>query len=103
MISPMRGLILLAVGAGSLMSNFLFPVFFVFLPLVFRVIILSLLSVLFIWVNYGLFVGASRVVVVTGATSFFFGSMWFLPFLTTILFMPLTKIGEGLVKIADQG
>jgi len=34
---------------------------------------------------------------------FFFGFIWLLPFLTTIMFMLLTKVGEGLIKRADQG
>jgi len=41
-------LIVLAVGAGGAMSNFFFPVFFVFLPLLFRILIIGLLTVGFV-------------------------------------------------------
>lgn len=54
MINPMRGLMLLTVRAGAGMSNFLYPVFFVFLPLIFKLIITVLLVLFFFWVNYSL-------------------------------------------------
>jgi hypothetical protein len=102
MIGPMRGLIVLAVAAGGSISNFFFPVFFVYLPLMFRVIVMSLLLIFFVWVNYRL-VGSTSEGARTGPLNFFFGSIWLLPFLTTVLFMPLTKVGGDLIKRADQG
>ena len=35
--------------------------------------------------------------------SFFFGSMWFLPIVSTLTFLPLVKLGESLIKYFDQG
>jgi hypothetical protein len=39
----------------------------------------------------------------TSKIAYFLGSMWLLPFLSTILFMPLVHLGESLVKFFDQG
>lgn len=34
---------------------------------------------------------------------YFIGSMWLLPYISTVLFMPLMKLREGILKIFDQG
>jgi len=34
---------------------------------------------------------------------YFSGSIWFLPALSTVFFMPVIKLGESLIKVFDQG
>src|SRR6478672_831720 len=74
----------------------------VYLPVGIKLLVLIILSVtIFLMVLAGKM--ELHLVKFTNPSIFFIGSMWLLPYVSTVIFMPLIKIREGLLKIFDQG
>jgi NADH-ubiquinone oxidoreductase chain 5 len=100
---PIRLLFFISVLAGSLIRWSCFPSVLIFLPFLVKVSI-TILSVFFSIVFYlANRLKALSVVRHYSRFVYFFGSMWLLPFLSSVLFIPVTKLGEILVKVLDQG
>jgi hypothetical protein len=103
MIAPMRLLFVASVTAGRFMRWFYFPSVAIFLPTPVKISVLLVLVSLALLVFYlnsvrDLFRVSYHMKVV-----YYRGSMWFLPMLSTLLFIPLIKFGESLIKVFDQG
>lgn len=85
------------------MRVFMFPINFIFLPIMFKMVVL--VGILIIFFLYFYFLNR-KLLSQSSATSLivrYLGSMWFLPSLRRILFMPLIKLGSLFMKFVDQG
>lgn len=103
MLLPISLLVLLSLMAGGWMRVFMFPINFIFLPIVFKMVVL--VGILIIFFLYFYFLNR-KLLSQSSATSLivrYLGSMWFLPSLRRILFMPLIKLGSLFMKFVDQG
>jgi hypothetical protein len=96
-------LIGLSLFAGRWMRVYFFPVNFIFLPIFMKILILTgiglLLPLIFYLLNNKIF----STLKFTNQIVYFMGSMWLLPFLTRVIFIPSLKIGSAVIKYADQG
>lgn len=102
-VIPIRVLFVLAIRAGSFISWVYFPAYFIYLPSLFKLLILTFvfLFLFLIYENMYLFV-------FTFFSPFrrllhFRGSMWFMPLLSTYIFIPILRAGKTLIKFMDQG
>lgn len=102
-VLPMRLLFIFSIVAGCFMSWFYFPFTFVYLPLVIKILVSVRLLLAAALVYSCIRVKRLFTVVFTGRSLYFVGSMWLLPYISTLVFMPLVKIGEKLLKFFDQG
>jgi NADH-ubiquinone oxidoreductase chain 5 len=100
---PIRILFVLSVVAGSLISWFYFPIVFVLLPFFIKILVLISLLVLSLVIFTIVDFKNVQLIFYCRKIVFYSGTMWFLPFLSTIFFMPLIKLGEALIKFFDQG
>nr|YP_001798474.1 NADH dehydrogenase subunit 5 [Cryptopygus antarcticus]ABS57572.1 NADH dehydrogenase subunit 5 [Cryptopygus antarcticus] len=103
MISPMSLLLMLSLFAGGWMSVNMFPVYLINLPMFLKIMVLVGLM-FFSWLIF--FMMENKLPVLGSSYKILFnymGSMWFLPFLSSIMFMPLLKLGSFILKYADQG
>lgn len=103
MLLPISLLVLLSLIAGGWMRVFMFPINFIFLPIMFKMVVL--VGILIIFFLYFYFLNR-KLLSQSSATSLivrYLGSMWFLPSLRRILFMPLIKLGSLFMKFVDQG
>lgn len=103
MLSPMSVLIVYSVFIGGYIRIFIFPTILIFLPLFLKVLILALLIILFVYLINYMNLKLINSVNYTGQFVYYLGSMWFLPFLTTLFFIPLLKVGSDVIKTVDQG
>lgn len=103
MLSPMRVLLFLSVLGGGFMRVFIVPLNLIFIPLLLKSIIL--IGVIFIFFLYLMTLHEKLFFdqCLTNIKVFFVGSMWLLPFLTSVFFMPSFKIGGQTIKYTDQG
>jgi NADH-ubiquinone oxidoreductase chain 5 len=102
-LTPMRVLITFSVFAGCFIRIFIFPAIMIFMPTLMKLsILLSLLFIFSYLINY-MNLKLIKMLMFTNKIKYYFGSMWFLPFLTTILWFPLTKFGSLITKSTDQG
>jgi hypothetical protein len=76
---------------------------FVLLPLFIKILVLISLFILSLVVFSIVDLKNVQFVFYCTKIVFYSGSMWFLPFLSTVFFMPLIKLGEALIKCFDQG
>nr|YP_001798487.1 NADH dehydrogenase subunit 5 [Orchesella villosa]ABS57585.1 NADH dehydrogenase subunit 5 [Orchesella villosa] len=103
MILPMSSLFMVSVFAGNFITLLYIPCCFVFLPLFFKMLILTGI----IGLSYMVFINMS----VINLFAFknlknkihFMGTMWFMPILSTYFFMPSLALGSALLKYLDQG
>lgn len=102
-ITPISLLFILSVLAGSLMSWFYFPFVFIYLPFLVKILVMFSLMLISLLIVAGLSNKKLIVSPVTRVAVYFMGSIWLLPYISTFVFMPLTKIGEGILKMMDQG
>jgi NADH-ubiquinone oxidoreductase chain 5 len=102
-LTPMSLLFFLSVTGGSFIGWYYFPTIFIYLPTLLKISVL---------VGLGGFTGVIYIVNRIKSLGFinyrnefiyFAGRMWFLPLISTFIFIPFTKLGETLVKIFDQG
>lgn len=100
---PIRVLFIFAISFGSFISWFYFPSFFIYLPDLFKLLILTgVLLIFFIMLEHIQVLSLVK----SNALSkwvYYVGRMWFLPSISTFLFIPLLKIGKILIKYFDQG
>nr|YP_009330289.1 NADH dehydrogenase subunit 5 [Orchesella cincta]ANJ04206.1 NADH dehydrogenase subunit 5 [Orchesella cincta] len=103
MTSPMSGLFLVSVVAGSAISWFFIPSFSIFLPVFFKFLILlgilGLSLFVYFYMSRSAFLNIKHLV----NNIYFMGLMWFMPMLSTLNFMPLLNLGKFLLKTLDQG
>ena len=103
MISPITFLVVLSVGAGSWIRSCLFPTQIIFIPLIVK---LSVLLALLIFFNVMLLSMGNKTIkfyFYSNIIQHYVGGMWFLPYLSSVLFMPFLKAGETIIKHSDQG
>jgi NADH-ubiquinone oxidoreductase chain 5 len=100
---PKTFLLAITVISGCWIRINMFPLRFVFLPMIIKtsVSIIILLTFLIIFNILGLKINSRRSYY--GLVESFMGSMWFLPSLSRVLFIPLFKIGGLFLKLVDQG
>nr|YP_009480516.1 NADH dehydrogenase subunit 5 [Cryptopygus terranovus]APC61723.1 NADH dehydrogenase subunit 5 [Cryptopygus terranovus] len=103
MITPMSFLIFLSVFAGSWMSSNIFPLEFINLPTILKMLVLGGIIFLFVGMFYFLQMKITVIQNYFGGLINYLGSMWFLPFVSSIFFMPILKWGQVLLKFTDQG
>nr|YP_010703197.1 NADH dehydrogenase subunit 5 [Chlorogomphus shanicus]WCO11399.1 NADH dehydrogenase subunit 5 [Chlorogomphus shanicus] len=107
MLKGMLGMVFMAVIGGSLLSWVSFPIpSMICLPFVYKTLALSV-SLLGAWIGINMsymFYNSSLISLKTMLISFFLGSMWFMPYISTrgINFYPV-MLGSSLVKGFDQG
>jgi len=85
-IIPIRLLLFMTIVAGGWIRGCLFPINFIFLPLIGKIIVITGLSLVFLLRFYILGVKSVKFETLTSWGSYYTGSMWFLPFLTSIFF-----------------
>lgn len=100
---PIGLLIFFSVAAGGWASSNYFPLSFIFIPLWVKTIVLGFIMIFFILWFYLLRNKKVEAISFVSPVAYFSGSMWFLPSLPTMLYIPLLKTGEGLLKLIDQG
>lgn len=103
MIIPISVLFTLAVRAGSFISWVYFPSYFIYLPSLFKLLILICVVGFRLWVYELIYLYGLNLFALYRKWLHYSGSMWFIPFLSTFFFMPLLKIGKNLIKYIDQG
>lgn len=103
MLIPIRVLILFSVFAGCFIRMFIFPVVIIFMPTVIKLSILFGLMFSFGYLMSYINLKLIKILSFTNVCKYYIGSMWFLPFLTTILWFPLIKLGGLVIKSTDQG
>ncbi len=102
-IIPIRVLFILAVRAGSFISWLYFPSYTIYLPFLMKTLVLGcvvLFSVL-IYENISLYVFNFFKNFVKWVH--YISSIWFMPLLSTFMFIPLLTTGKLLIKFIDQG
>jgi NADH-ubiquinone oxidoreductase chain 5 len=102
-IVPMRVLAGLMVFAGGLIRMGNFPLVLIYLTDFMKLSVIVGLTVTGLMIYVYINIGAQKVSSPFFFAPYFIGSMWFLPQLTSLLFMPLLKIGEEIYKFSDQG
>lgn len=102
-IVPIRLLFVLAVRAGSFISWVYFPSYFIYLPSVFKLLILFCVILFRIWVYENIYLLGFSLFLNFKKWLHYAGSMWFIPFLSTFFFMPILSMGKILIKFMDQG
>jgi len=103
MILPMRFLFMLSIYAGGMMRTALFPVICVMLPVVIRVSVLVCLLGLSYSVYTLMGLSLFKALKTRKILINYLGTMWFLPGVSTILFIPVLKLGQLFLKFIDQG
>ena len=103
MLVPITGLLVLSIRAGGFIRSLYFPVYFIFLPTIVKLSILLSLSLIFIFLLHFLTLKGVNFLNAVGGLRYFMGSMWFLPALSRIFFIPILKLGEIFIKSVDQG
>lgn len=85
------------------MSWFFFPGFFILLPSFLKILV-SLGLLIFLLVTV-VIIFTKRLVLSLKITllKFYFGTMWFLPYISTLLLVPILKLGSYFLKNFDQG
>lgn len=104
MLFPIRGLFVSSLVAGSFISWVSVPRFSIFLPILWKLLILFgvlLLSYLILIII--LRRGPLRLNIISGGMLWFLGGIWFMPLLSTGALIFLLKLGERLTKVVDQG
>jgi len=100
---PMRFLFMLSIYAGGVISSFIFPLVCVSLPPLIKMSVLIRLLILSILVYLNINLKIPGVVSYRKVVVNYLGSMWFLPALSSIIFMPVIKLGQLFLKLMDQG
>lgn len=100
---PMTLLVSFSLFAGGWIRIYFFPISFIFLPVFLKILILRGIRVLLPLVFYLLNNKTFSTLYFTNWLVYFTGSMWLLPFLTSIIFIPSLKIGGTVIKYVDQG
>nr|YP_010265407.1 NADH dehydrogenase subunit 5 [Cyphoderus aff. similis]UIR97919.1 NADH dehydrogenase subunit 5 [Cyphoderus aff. similis] len=102
MIYPMSALYIMALVAGSGMSWIYFPVYFIYLPMMYKMMILVgvLVSIFLMYFFIENFVLLKQFMT---SVKHFTGGMWFMPFLSVTFFMGGVKQGVKMLKNSDQG
>lgn len=100
---PMRLLLLATVFMGSFLRWVNFPIILIYLPILLKTLIL-LITLIFTWLIYVLMnqLNFYNFKIIKNYL-YIIRLMWFLPSLSTYLFMPFLKLGSFLVKYLDQG
>jgi NADH-ubiquinone oxidoreductase chain 5 len=101
--SPMSLLLGLSLFAGGWISVNIFPVYLIHLPVFIKTIVLLGLIVFSVLVFYVLENKIPSLGSYYKGLFNYIGSMWFLPLLSSIFFMPLLKLGSSIIKYTDQG
>lgn len=105
MLYPIRLLFVCSVYVGSYFTWIYLPIYEVVLPIITKMLILFLLFYFFI-LSWGIFYEFITIKIFNRGlmvSKWFLGSIWFMPILSTILFIPLFKIGLVYIKIIDHG
>jgi len=100
---PIMFLFLMSIFAGGMMRVVLFPVVCVILPFVVKVSILFFLGLLAYRVYIVSGMGLLDLLRMSKGATNYLGTMWFLPVVSTAIFMPLLKLGQMFLKFIDQG
>lgn len=101
--SPIRVLFLISTFGGSFMSWFHFPTVSIILPLAIKISVLLGLTLLAVAVFIFKRIKSLSMISFYSKGIYFIGSMWFLPLVSTFIFIPFIKLGEALIKFFDQG
>lgn len=102
-IGPISVLFILSVRWGGWASSVLIPVQLILLPTLAKTGVLAGLFLLFILVIFIINKIGLNYMVGSGLLKRYLGTIWFLPGLTSELFIPLLIKGGNLLKIVDQG
>jgi NADH-ubiquinone oxidoreductase chain 5 len=100
---PMSFLFISSIYAGGVLSSFIFPLVCVSLPASVKISVLVILLVLSILVYLNMNLKTPGVMRHRKAVVNYIGSIWFLPALSSIMFMPVLKLGQLFLKLMDQG
>ena len=98
---PIFFLFVMSISGGWILVNISFPTLFIYLPLPYKMLIFMvriLTSLVFLY-----FVKTLRWVYSAKKNMVFLGTIWNLPFLSTIFFNYLVSYGLRILKILDQG
>lgn len=102
-VAPISVLVVITVLRGGFMRVEFFPTNLIYLPIFVKLIILILMFIIFGSLFYILNL---KIIPVTLLSNFFknyAGSIWFLPALTRIFFMPVLHLGRLVIKYLDHG
>nr|QGT34992.1 NADH dehydrogenase subunit 5 [Orthonychiurus folsomi] len=103
MIYPMSLLFYSAIMGGSAMFWWFAPPLVILFKLIVKVSILSMVVFLFLVVMGFMFSVKSSNSVSYNKMVLFMGGMFFMPYLSTFLFLPWLKVGKMIIKIFDHG
>jgi len=103
MIFPITLLFVLAIRAGRFISWVYFPCYFIYLPSLFKMIILVCVFIFRIIIYENIYYVSFNRFSLFNKWVHYIGSMWFIPFLSTIFFIPILNLGKILIKFIDQG
>lgn len=103
-LSPIRGLFISSLFAGSVISWGFVPCFTILLPLTWKLLILggvifTSLLVLIMFTDLGGFYSSDE----KGGVSWFLGGIWFIPIISTAGVIVSLRVGEFLLRVVDQG
>lgn len=100
---PIRVLILISIFIGCFIRLEFFPITTIYLYYVIKYLIIVGVVVLFLIILYYLIIEIFVSANYTSKTTYFLGSMWFLPGISSVGFINYLKTGLNLVKFLDHG
>jgi len=92
----------MSVLRGASIRWIIFPPFLVYLPIEIKMLVLVGLIVFFFIVSFILLTLKVLLNVNYSVSQVYYGGIWFIPYLSTLLIMPLLTIGKYIIKNFDQ-
>ena len=102
-LAPITILFLFSLVGGCFISSFIFPPQLIYLPFLLKISVLIGLGFFAVIILYFISLTSLQVTQFSRLLENYLGTMWFLPFLSTRTFIPVLKIGGGLIKAVDHG
>ena len=102
-LTPISVLLGLSIVAGALIRVTCFPATFIYLPILVKGSVIAGLFIILIFLFY--YINLKNIQQLSGVSKlvFYIGRIWFLPFISRVLFIPAFKLGELILKSSDQG
>lgn len=100
---PISFLIILSILAGGWVRLNLFPHRFIYLPILIKILILISLIIIGVIIYFLLGYKITILIKYYNICIEFFTSIWFLPSITRIYFIPILKSGSFFIKTTDRG
>jgi len=100
---PIGFLFAFSVAAGSFIGWYYFPVVTIYIALILKVLVIISLTFFFILTFFSVNIFEISLLKIRNSIITFIGSIWFLPLVSSIFFMPITKLGVLTIKFFDQG